>query len=418
MKKRNIDDVFCPVPFFKINNKINGRYTLCCFAHPRKTGANIRDELPFDHFLSDDMNQVRDEFAQNIVSDETKRTCEKCVLGPGGPKDVYKNTIKSDESVVKAVEEYEIGTKKYVPKDRIMEVQIRMFGNKCNLSCVMCKPKNSSKRTKDLTEIQKELGKENEWFDLHKKAQEMTEVRFEEVLNDIFIHADVIKEVTLIGGEPILLKNHKRMVDTIIDTGQAGDIILQYVTNLTVLDEEVIDLEGMSDKFKRLKFNISIDSIGERNDYVRYGSKWDKMIENLDKIHDLIERKRNVAASISPTFNSLNCYDIPEIFNFFENKYPLFNIRNDSMCFVYEPEMLNVKHLSNEKRKDVSRFYEGLLQGANDPERPRYRSYQRIIDFLNQPGWYINRYDELIEYLDALDRKRGTNFRNLWRHLW
>jgi sulfatase maturation enzyme AslB (radical SAM superfamily) len=56
------------------------------------------------------------------------------------------------------------------------------------------------------------------------------------------------------------------------------------VTNATLLKDSVYDLLS---KFKQLDVMVSIEGIGGHNDYVRYGSKWEIIDANIQRLNTL-----------------------------------------------------------------------------------------------------------------------------------
>ena len=55
---------------------------------------------------------------------------------------------------------------------------------------------------------------------------------------------------------------------------------IQLITNATVLPDD--ELKKMLEQVKCLEVKLSIDAYGKLNDFLRSGSKWEKVEENIE----------------------------------------------------------------------------------------------------------------------------------------
>jgi len=174
--------------------------------------------------------------------------------------------------------------------DKIRYLDLRL-GHTCNLKCVMCSPHDSSRWTQDYdqlvaktrsTVVLKQIGWDvdkfnNQWYE---KPEFWTEV-FDQIPN--------IEEIYFAGGEPLMIKEHKRFLEEIIKRGYASNIQLRYNSNGILIDQRMIDIWT---NFKQVRFAFSIDALGDRNYYIRYPTEWSdierslRMLDNTpDNIH-------------------------------------------------------------------------------------------------------------------------------------
>jgi sulfatase maturation enzyme AslB (radical SAM superfamily) len=85
-----------------------------------------------------------------------------------------------------------------------------------------------------------------------------------------------LKFIHFNGGEPLLSKEHIAFLKEIPNKGQ---VHINYNTNATVLpDQNLLDLWS---EFQLVQLDFSIDDIGERFEYQRYPAKWNKVVDNL-----------------------------------------------------------------------------------------------------------------------------------------
>ena len=73
-------------------------------------------------------------------------------------------------------------------------------------------------------------------------------------------------------------------------------------------------------RFKSAHIGFSIDAIGPKNDYIRYGSKWDDIIGNLRKYISDCEKHENVSINVRTTYTPWNIYYYDEIYDYFQKK--------------------------------------------------------------------------------------------------
>jgi len=172
-------------------------------------------------------------------------------------------------------------------------ILIMKHGNKCNNACRMCSPYSSSLWYKDWYKMNEE--KINQPYKQWLKYFESFEKSFDEDNQDI---REVLNEwnenlifIDLYGGEPLLNKLTYEIVDKSIANGHAKDQAIGIHTNLMIYDQELIDKLG---QFKKVDLGMSIDAIGEKNDYIRHGSKWENIETNLFKFMDYCKTHSNM----------------------------------------------------------------------------------------------------------------------------
>ena len=187
------------------------------------------------------------------------------------------------------------------------------------------------------------------------------------------------------------------------------------------------------DKFKRVRFHYSIDSIGVMNDYIRYPSKWDHQVKQM---HLLDNTDDNVEVTLACAVQALNIYYIPDFIKWkldegFKkiNMWP-FGAGAINYHFVYHPPQLNVKilpqwfkddcHLKyvdfygwwkNNWEKGIPSWYKGKVS-FDEWKNANYglKGLKGLITFMKSENW-SNRMVEFVEYITIMDRIRGTNFK-------
>lgn len=101
------------------------------------------------------------------------------------------------------------------------------------------------------------------------------------------------------GGEPLLSKEHVNFIKAIPNK---SSITLTYNTNGTILP--TAELLSLWEECKLVHLDFSIDDIGERFEYQRYPAKWNLLVENLGWFYN--NAPHNVMFGVNTTIGILN----------------------------------------------------------------------------------------------------------------
>jgi len=153
------------------------------------------------------------------------------------------------------------------------------IGNLCNLKCVMCGPYASTQWVSEITKHRIKfqfnafdtLGDpafHDQWWD-------------DPVLLDFISNRakDALK-INFTGGEPFMLPGLPEILKNVHENNKNKKYTIQFNTNGTYATDEILDRVV---KFPNIKLIISLEGIGDHNDYIRFPSKWDKINENIQK---------------------------------------------------------------------------------------------------------------------------------------
>jgi MoaA/NifB/PqqE/SkfB family radical SAM enzyme len=185
-------------------------------------------------------------------------------------------------------------------------IELRL-GNTCNLACVTCNSVSSSKWHKD----EQFLSKKIEWFNTFENSKQTRWFESEEFYRNLADISKHVQKIYINGGEPLLIKQHKVLLNKLIEMGVAKNIQLEYSINLTITDLEFIELWS---KFKYVVVQLSIDATGELNDWIRYGSKFSEIQNNLEWF--IANKPHNTYYMVCQTVSAINACKIEEMQEF------------------------------------------------------------------------------------------------------
>lgn len=187
-------------------------------------------------------------------------------------------------------------------------------GNLCNNACRSCNAHTSSMwyKTDYALDNQGKTFKEYlEFFKRHKTAytnNSLLEKRFKEWEDNIIFW-------DMYGGEPMIIPLFWKTLDQAIASKNARHKTFNVHTNGMVY---VADLMDKLSNFKDAHMGFSVDAIGPKNDYIRYGSKWTDIIGNLQKYRQDSQKHDNVHVDVRTTYTPWNIYYYDEVFDYFE----------------------------------------------------------------------------------------------------
>jgi MoaA/NifB/PqqE/SkfB family radical SAM enzyme len=435
VEQKSIRPNFCALPWIHLATRPNGDVRVCCTANASgagedddkeaglvtKDGANmnLRDHTLEEVWNSDYMKSVR----LDMLSGQIPKSCTKCfeeeaqgiVSKRQWETKLWKERLDIDSIVDKMDELGEM------PLD-IPYFDLRL-GNLCQLKCIMCSPHDSSSWIKEWKlQYPKyktiELKIDQRWDDRHRDYTWYQKGSF---LDDMRGQAGNIRELYFAGGEPLLIPEHYKILEFMVESGAAGNCILRYNSNGLELPDRLFDLWN---HFKQVKFNFSIDAVGTKNDYIRYPSKWEDVVTNLKRLDATPD---NITVNIACAVQLLNVLYIPELvkwkqsMNFKKINLPPYGAGLIGTHLVYLPSYLNVRVLPKHLKEKVTKMIEYFcIKNANDIEFMNnpygLKRWQGLVQYMMAEDW-SHKMPMLLDYLNTCDDTRGTDFRKVFPEL-
>jgi len=447
-------DTFCLLPWVHLSTRPDGQMRVCCTANASSVGATndkigggnvgvLKDEegRPNNLNVSDFVSSWNSTYMKNVrkqmLNGEQPPSCVKCYKEEAAGHNskrmwetrYWSERVDVEQLLADTTEDGEV-------PPQLAYIDLR-FGTKCQLACVMCSPHDSSGWVKDWQAVyptlkNKSLKEVWQWedkgsvngssYNWHKNNPVFWEQFYKQVPH--------MKQLYFAGGESLIIEEHYKILEECIKQGYAKDMEVRYNSNGIEWREDLFELWS---HFKLVRFHYSVDSIHEMNEYIRYPSKWKRTLEVfhiLDK-----ETTDNVEVTIACAVNALNIYYIPDFVKWklqqgFKkiNMWP-FGAGGVNYHFVYWPAYLNVKVLPEWFKDECERKYEEFIPWWKEnwelgipswhKGKVTYEDWEKagygisrlrgMISFMKSEDW-SNRLPETKEYLEALDKHRGTNF--------
>lgn len=402
---------FCPYPFkAALLEHSNDKVVPCC-----RWAAFSHDDHFTNHLATDSKSQVMDyktyfdEIREKMIKGESIQECKKCYQQENDGVRSMRTIALAD--FVKNSKELQARQKNRGPKGLIQEITQPKLeyleiesGRYCNLKCRSCGPNLSSSWDEDVKNNDKVLtnffGSNHEVFD---------DIQSRTNTNDslaLLTYEDCkhLTEIKVTGGEPFLTDSFLRFIENLVEWDIAKNILLDVFTNASFYPKE--KHITMLTKFRLVDINLSIDGVGERNNFLRKKSKWQVVEKVAKKWEELSLENENITIGISHTYTIFNSLYYDEFLNWcytYFDKRTISGTKDTDSDFIdftvsYGPDYLSVRNFSSEVREKI------LQQVKNQWNHIKgFKEYNITTDRLFAKGIIDHSFKQLIGALTSSD---------------
>ena len=402
------DKTFCIMPFIHTSTTTNGEFRLCC----RSTKIWDIKNIAFRDLWNHKKYKI---VRNNLISGVRDPHCNAC----WSMEDKGITSLRQSQNYERTQEYAHLVATYKRTKESPWNIPIVEFklSNLCNLKCRMCWPKDSTPWLQDWDAVKEiyEPG-EQEYInniidsnDLRKKPVLNLFETHNTFVQDLYEIIDDIKEFEFAGGEPLMDPLHYNMLDRIKDP---SDVILKYSTNLTDLEAKkgrnVLDLWK---KFKSVRLTISIDGYDELNAYIRHGSVWNDIKENIQQSKESLGDKLDYIKA-STCISALNVEYLVETFEAIDTDFDIMwhTSRLQWPTFLHA-NVLPIERLTTAKSKLIVKFES--MQENSIREINNKRHIADAISWIDEcidTNKYDVSFEKFQKFNEILDVKRKETF--------
>lgn len=367
---------FCPMPWTGLMYNFDGTVKNC-IRSDEQTGAlgNIKD-TPIEEILLGSKNVIKQ---TNITVNTPAAGCHTCYDLERGKEgfDIISDRIFYIREFKKTpLDTYQINN------FDLQTIDVR-WTNLCNFACVYCGPRFSSRWSDELN-VKKETPSEDQL------------ANFKEY---IYKHAKQLKHVYLAGGEPLLMKENLELLREL-----NPEVNLRINTNLSKVDTGVFDAVC---SFKNVHWTVSVETVEEEFEYIRFGGKWSDFLENLNTIRKLDHKiSFNMLWFLLNYDTVFSCVDYLKALGFHNNSYVI--------GALLSPDYLNIRHLP----ENVLNLLKTKLESRINSQ-PGYLledSYRNMLHYIGQP--IEKDLKQSFEQLAVMDQRRGVDSSKIFTELY
>ena len=302
----------CYLPFIHLEASAIGDVKPCCMTEGPVLDSNGK---PYnlstctlkDAFNSNHMKQMRADF----LNGKKPSNCKKC-WDEEDQGITSKRLIWGEQFSQKYPELDYVFTNEVTDKN-LVYLDLKL-GTICNLKCRICGSMSSSKWAQDEIDVAVEFEgvkkseikqlaaykwqKDGNW----PRTNDEFWTNLEEILPGV-VHLEFT------GGEPWLINEHFELLEKAVADGFASGIYLHYNTNGTQLPLHA--LENIWPHFKGVKASFSVDDVGKKFEYQRFGAKWDEVNYNINYL--CANKLENMETEICTTLSLFNIRSLIEL---------------------------------------------------------------------------------------------------------
>ena len=336
-----LPSTICMLPWISIEASPMGTARPCCLAREEILDDNgvkfdLRKSTLEDAYKSIYMQNLRRQFRAG----EQPTTCKLCWEEEAAGRDskrIY-SQIRLKELYTKV--DWENDT-----PDQLQFIDLKL-GNICNLKCRICGSWSSSKwAVEEMDYLPAGENKKDHiaytWLKQGKWPEESPD--FWKNLKALLPQ---IKYFEFTGGEPWLIQEHVDLLKFAVDNGYSKNIDIHYNTNATQWPS---DLAKLWSDFGRVDIAFSIDNVGDRFEYERYGARWNDANDIIDAVHELQLHSPNITTQLCFTINIQNVYYLDELLEWAATK-PFGSIYFN---MLHSPDHMSIQQMTLAAKKLV-----------------------------------------------------------------
>lgn len=353
------EKTFCSSPWFHMRLTYDGSYESCRWAKNPQRNHKFQTETIIQYYNSDQMQSLR----QQLLNGESPEHCSTCYYEEsydkinGRRRQLAKSAIDTNNfsTTLRSSPHYKNfeyscnnnGEANMAPVDLQIEL-----GNTCNSACIMCGPEASSKLEKEYKKLHKinaKLFQNPNVPDLWTDDPALVDRFVDELIN-----MPSIRYIHFLGGETLYAKSFYTICEKLIQKNLAKDIIIGTTTNGTIFDKRI---KNLIQNFKQFHLGISIESVTNLNDYIRYPGKIDKILKNINKFLQLRKTNPGLYTSLRITPNIFTVYELDKMFTFMLENHVI----AESCNILYRPEHLRMELLPDDIREEIKQKIEKII---------------------------------------------------------
>lgn len=383
----------CMLPWISIEASPMGTTRPCCMAH---------DEITNEDGKKYDLNKTNLEVAyhskymqdlrRRFRAGEKPKTCNRCWEEEDAGRD-----SKRIHSQVRLKELYQQVDWANDDPDQLWFVDLKL-GNICNLKCRICGSWSSSKwAEEELAYMPKDFNKKEHiaytW--LKSGAWPRKTETFWENMRALLPN---IKYFEFTGGEPWMIQEHFDLLEYAVSTGDSKHIDIHYNTNAT---QDPLPHAEIWKHFGRVDIAFSIDNVGDRFEYERYGANWTRANEIIDEVHTLQQGYGiNITTQLCFTINIQNVYYLDELLAWADTK-PFGSVYFNMM---HSPDHMSIQQMTPSAKELVL----GKLRNTVWSDVAYQEEIDSVIKFIENGTGSDG--TEFLFKMKRTDEHRGENF--------
>ena len=259
-------------------------------------------------------------------------------------------------------------------------------GNHCNIKCRSCMP--ASSRPIELEFRKHKINMPDNLINWKPHQSSIDQINIHTLTPQSTVYFQ--------GGEPTIMPEVVDFLQRCHAQGRT-DFDLTMTTNAVKISDEFLT---MVDHFSRVNFSISLDGYGPVNDYWRWGSSWNQIIDNMHKL-----QQHGHSISINTVPGVYNVTNLHLLFEFLDREFPLTAVYLQLNHLPYQSAFIHP--MKNMVIESMHRCQQTSIYNSNG------KSCQSGIDailkfYSSDQDIDLQQLRKFFEFNDQLDQVRGS----------
>lgn len=384
-----MSDSFCILPWIHLHTWPNGKVYPCCITPDQMPVGDLSKNTMAEIWNSPKLKDIR----VKMLAGEKPESCNRCY-------DQEKYTPFSNRMRMNYVFADKTPIVKNTESDGTLnEMSLYYwdfrFSNICNFKCRSCGPQLSSGWYEDSKKI---FGKLPDDCNFPIPTVDLWE--------QIEPHFDCVEEIYFAGGEPLIMEQHYRILDKLIEL-KKFDVKIRYNTNLSKLTYKKKNVLDYWKQFKNVEIWASLDSFADRGEYIRKGTDWKQIEKNIMNIRDTCP---HIDFSVSATVGILNAYDITDFIRYMTSS-GFVDLSKYMLNSIVTPDYLRIQVLPDTHKKILTARYKDFIDEMQSHNTTR--QFTSLIEYMNAED-FTSYLPELKHTTYMLDEIRSENFNSIF----
>lgn len=388
-------DKFCAAPWNTVWYGSEGNVKVCCAS--TEVLGNVKQQSMEEIINGPLAKKLRQEF----LLDKCPTSCEGCWESERAGPD-YGNARHVSNGQGRLV--IQDSLENCLPDGTLIKQNLKfvdlIWTNKCNFSCLHCKASISSNIADKYADVFS-IWNGNYENPKHYTTEQANLIDNSDKMKYILDHADQIDEIHFNGGEPFMQEETYELLSALLDRKLNEKINIWFHTNGSIRTYKDVDIVSKYLKpwGQKCKITMSHDHFGERGRYFRYGYSEKKWLENFNRFYE-----EGMSLTVQVSLTLFNMPTLSKLKDWYK-EHDIIGRTRWKFNYTTEPMVWNLNNLSYDDSLKKQTLEE--IENCKDLD-PNCLS--NCAELLNQPFDYSDLKTKFVPAINALDKKRNTNF--------
>jgi len=357
-------DKICLAPWTHLHTWPNNDVYPCCLSDSQNPVGNLKEQTLEQVWNSQEMKDMR---LSMLKGNLPLKTCSKCIELESHGQDSLRHffSTRFDKHAHRPSKTNADGS---LDDLSVVYWDFR-FSNICNMRCRSCGPQLSTGWYEDTKKLWGQLP--NDVPDPGKNKN-----MWEEIV-PLF---DIVEEIYFAGGEPLIMEEHYRILNKLVDMGKTN-VRIRYNTNFSRMQYKKMNVLDVWSKFDSVSVGASLDAHFEAGEYIRKGTIWSDIVKNRTA---MIEKAPNADFFITCTVSVLNSFRIINFHKYLVEQGLISHPRQMHLNFVQDPSYLRIQILPQHLKDKLTIEYQEYAEVLRKQDcNPLADNFIALVDYMN-----------------------------------